>query len=340
MNDFLRRFLILSIVLCAPLSAQSYAQNAAVNDSKPARSEVVYRTNLGRALDVKILIEKGASPNETNDAGVPLISLASARSDSEGLEVVKILLASGADINKADARGKTALFHAAKNGNKDVVEYLLANKANYTLTDKSGNTARIAAYQAGNNEIVEVLDNFVRSQNKATLKQGADTTKEIEDKYKAYNEAITEQKKELEDQSKKNISEEDMVKDAVRKAAFASCAMTYWQYCASVQQPTELTPQELMNNVYTQSAHTKEHMNTLVNERRVSKDTVQNIMTVSSEDIRSQLDDYASNDDRRDNGVGTIDDMTKRCSSIAATWDTAIKITAPKKKSYDKTFIR
>jgi len=338
MNGFLRCFVALSLALCALLPAQAYAQNTPANDSKPSRSEVVYRTNLGRASDVKILIQKGASANETNDAGVPLISLASARSDSESLEVVKMLIASGADLNKPDTRGKTALFYAAKSGNKDVVEYLLANKANYSVTDKSGNTARIAAYQAGNNEIIEILDNFVRNQNKAVLKQGADTTKEIEDKYKTYNEALSEQKKELDDQSKKNLSEEDMVKDAVRKASFASCATTYWQYCASIQQPTELSPQELMNNVYTQSAHAKDYVNALLNERHVSNDTVQNIMMVSSDDIRTQLDSYASNDDRKDNGVGTLDDMNKRCSSIAATWDTSIKITAPKKKSYNKTF--
>ncbi len=338
MNGFLRFLPVVAMIFCFQVQA---ADSSIGSESKPARSEIVYRTNLGRASDVKILIQKGGSANETNDAGVPLISLASSRTDSEGIEIVKMLVGIGADINKSDTRGKNALFYAAKTGNKDIVEYLLANKINYSAIDKSGNTARIAAYQAGNYEIVEILDNFVRSQNKAIIKQSVETTKEIEDKYKAYNEAVSEQnKKILEEQSKKNLSEEDLIKEAVRKASFASCAVTYWQYCSSVRQPTELSDQELVNNINTQNVHAQEHVSTLINERRVSKDTVQNIMLVSSEDIKTQLEAYASNDDRRDNGVGTVDDMNRRCFSIADTWDTTIKITSPKKKPASSPFTR
>ncbi len=329
MNGFLRLLTIVIMGLCASAQAADTHTGSA---AKSARSEVVYRTNLGRASDVKILIQQGASANETNDAGVPLISLASSRSDSEGIEIVKMLVGIGADVNKVDARGKNALFYAAKSGNKDIVEYLLANKINYSVTDKSGNTARVIAYQAGNNEIVEILDNFVRSQNKAILKQGENTSKEIEEKYKAYNEAVSEQNKKIqEEQAKKSMSEEDMIKDTVKKAAFSSCAVTYWQYCSSIKQPTELSEMELINNIYTHNGHAQEYSAALINLRHVSKDTVQNIMSVSSEDIKSQLSAYASNDDRRDNGVGTVDDMEKRCSQIAASWNTTVKISSPDK---------
>lgn len=292
---------------------------------KSLRDEIIYRTNLGRVSDVKILIEKGALVDEINNSGVPLISLASSRSDGEGVDIVKLLVEAGADINKTDSRGKTALFYAAKVGNKDVVEYLLANKIRYSAIDNAGNTARIIAYQTGNNEIIEILDNFVRGQNAEVRQKYQEENKVIEERLKVYNEKLEEQaKKEKENQEKirKELASAQPVltQETVHNLSFASCAASYWEFCASVNQQTEIGVINLVNSINTQNTRAKEFMTKLINEFSVASDLAQNIMTVSGDNIKSQLTEFSSNDDRKDNGVGTIDDMTRRCNSIANTW--------------------
>ncbi len=323
--------------LPVPITPGSKKVPVATSAEKPVsklteqeRKEIVYRTNLGRASDVRILIEKGASPDETNSSGVPLISLAASRSDSEGLEMVKMLVEKGADINQLDPRGKNALFYAAKIGNKDIVGYLLDNKIRYSATDNSGNTARVAAYQTGNYEIVEMLDNFVRGQNEAVRKQYESANKEIEQRYKAYNDAVQEQTRK---DSEVLTTEEDIIKDGVYKLSYASCSAAYWQYCSSVRQPTQYSLQDLSNNIFTQTGKINEFSNFLITEHHVASTTVQNISSVSGNNIKAQLEGYSSNDERRDNGVGTTEDMNRRCESIANTWNTTVK-DAPKRSGY------
>lgn len=307
-----------------------------VSAQKALRDEVIYRTNLGRSSDVKILIEKGASIDETNNSKVPLISLASSRSDSEGLQIVKMLVESGADINKADARGKNALFYAAKIGNKDIVEYLLANKIHYSAVDSAGNNARIIAYQTGNNEIVEILDNFVRGQNDVVKKQYEEANKEIAERYKEYN-------KKLQDQIKKNSDEQNAIKLATSKAAviqetvhnlsFASCSSAYWQFCSSVRQQTELGEQNLTNNIVSQSGRAREFMASLVNLYLIRNDVAENIRAVSMDSIKNQLAGFSSNEVRKEEGIGTVEDMTRRCNLIADTWQAT-------PKSFNETIFR
>src|SRR5689334_8205989 len=64
MLHFRALFLALCFAFIAPFPAP------ALEDLK---SELVYRTNLGRADDVKLLLQQGASANETNPEGVPLL---------------------------------------------------------------------------------------------------------------------------------------------------------------------------------------------------------------------------------------------------------------------------
>lgn len=296
---------------------------------KELRDEIIYRTNLGRGSDVKILLKEGASVNETNDSGVPLISLASARTDVHGLDIVKALVEAGADINKVDPRGKTALFYAAKSGNKNVVEYLLSKKIKYSAVDSAGNNARVIAYQTGNNEIVEILDNFVRGQNDVVRKQYDEANKEIAEKYKEYNDKIQEQmKKETDEQNKIKLatSQTSAIQDTVRSLSFASCSAAYWEFCNTAKQQTQFgAGREIVNNINAQNTHANEFLNTLIRTYYVRSDVAQNILTVSADTIKSQLAEYPSNEARKDDGVGTIDDMNRRCAFIADTWQATPK---------------
>jgi hypothetical protein len=297
-------------------------------EQKKLRDEIIYRTSLGRADDVKILIEKGASPDEVNDSKTPLISLASSRSDAQGLAIIKILLEAGADINKVDSRGKNALIYAAKSGNKAVVEYLLSKKIKFAAVDNSGSNARSIAYLTGNNEIVEILDNYVRGQNEAARKESDEINKEIADKIKKYNDKIQEQiRKETDERNKIKLatSKTGAIQQEVYNLAFASCSASYLEFCNTNGQQTQFGAKEIISNINSQNSRATEHANNLIKAFYVKKDVVENIMTVSSDSIKAQLSQYDTNEARTDDGVGTVEDMNRRCSLIADTWQATPK---------------
>jgi hypothetical protein len=149
------------------------------------RNEIVYRTNLGRADDVGLLLKQGISPNEKNNFGVPLIVLAAARLDKEGLNIIETLLDKGADINARDNNGETALFAAARIGNMDVVNFLLKHNIDYYAKNSNGDIARTIAYNAGHNDVVQTLDNYVLLQTKENMQKYTELNEVIKQRYDA-----------------------------------------------------------------------------------------------------------------------------------------------------------
>lgn len=308
---------------------------------KPSRDDVIYRVNLGRADDVAILLKRGASADMVNDAGTPIISLATSRFDKEGLAVVKLLVESGADINKGDVRGQTALFYAARMGNKEMVEYLLSSNINYSATDNLGNNARIIAYQTGHNEIVELLDNFVRKQNEMSRAKQEEVNKQLAEYYKAYNDAVKAQNQqnataastatsapavelpalptvvEMESKSAK-------MKELVYKVSFESCTSAYWQFCRSVKQPTEFNEQYLSSAIERNGKNINTLGGELNNVYGVKADVIQNIITSTGDKVKNQLTALSTNEFRRDAGVGSMEDMNKRCIPIAKSWNSVV----------------
>jgi ankyrin repeat protein len=297
---------------------------------KPSRKEMVYYTNLGRASDVLLLIKRGGSPDEVNDDGDPIISLASARADNDGLSVVKALVKAGADIDKLDSRGQNALFYAAKVGNKHIADYLLSKKIDNTVVDKSGNTARDIAFKTGHNDIITTLDRFVIWKNNKEHKEQKEKIAEFEKKMEEYKALLHEKEMAIRATTAENPSR-SRVQEAVYNASFASCAATYWEFCKSVKQPTQFTAQDLDSNIDAQSNRVKEHSSRLSFSYVVAYDTVKNIVDVSSEKIKSQLSSFPSNELRRENGIGTVNDMNDRCNEIAQTWDASVKRREPRR---------
>lgn len=134
------------------------------------RAEIVYRASFGRADDIKLLVDEGASPNQSNSDGVPLMSIAAVRNDPEAVNVIIMLIKLRGNINASDPKGQNALFYASRSGNLDVVNTLLAYGINHKAFDTNGDTARIAASKAGHPEIVTALDDFARGQNQKVNK--------------------------------------------------------------------------------------------------------------------------------------------------------------------------
>jgi len=99
----------------------------------------------GDATEIRKLIADGADPNERDRSvtGWPPIVHAVHKHQ---LAAVAALIESGADVNATSDGGTTALMMAASYGHADMVKLLLAHGANTRLKDRNGETALDLAY--------------------------------------------------------------------------------------------------------------------------------------------------------------------------------------------------
>jgi len=112
-------------------------------------------TSLGNIEITKLLIEAGADVNETDcEGGSPLMV---ACHYNKNVEIVKMLLSAGADINAVTKDGETALMGASSEGHCQVIKTLLLARANPHLADKNNMTALEKAALAGKIEAVKIL---------------------------------------------------------------------------------------------------------------------------------------------------------------------------------------
>ena len=104
------------------------------------RSPLHLAARAGSLPAVQLLLEWGAPPNARDGAQrTPLCTAARARSDIVGV-LVGALLAGGASPTHADARGRTALHHAALAANVEAVSQLLSWGAAPNSADAEGAT--------------------------------------------------------------------------------------------------------------------------------------------------------------------------------------------------------
>ncbi|XP_020857450.1 KN motif and ankyrin repeat domain-containing protein 1 isoform X1 [Phascolarctos cinereus] len=95
------------------------------------------------------------------------------------IDMVKGLLACGADVNIQDDEGSTALMCASEHGHVEIVKLLLAQPGcNGTLEDNDGSTALSIALEAGHKDIAVLLYahvNFSKPQSPGTPRLGRKT---------------------------------------------------------------------------------------------------------------------------------------------------------------------
>jgi ankyrin repeat protein len=120
----------------------------------PRERPLVLAARNGRARVVELLLDKDSAidPKKGTSALV-------AAAGSGQLEVVRLLLARGADINRKDSMGTTALQSAAAGGHLDVVVLLIRRGAHVLATDVYHATALHAAARKGNVDIARELIN-------------------------------------------------------------------------------------------------------------------------------------------------------------------------------------
>ncbi len=103
---------------------------------------------------LKLLIQKGSNVNAINESGSTPLTFAS---QNGHVEVVKTLLASGAKVDAAEKAGWTSLMFASQNGHAEVVKALLASDAKVDAAGKNGWTSLMLASQNGHAEVVKAL---------------------------------------------------------------------------------------------------------------------------------------------------------------------------------------
>ena len=124
-------------------------------DAKDDRgiTPLMYAAWVGSTEAMTLLLDRGADPNLTNSSG----STALMMSVTE-LAKVKLLLARGADVNKATPRGRTALLLAALSPRSaDVVKALIAAGADVKAVDAFKTTALIAATLGNDTETIRLM---------------------------------------------------------------------------------------------------------------------------------------------------------------------------------------
>ena len=112
---------------------------------------LIYQSNFDNEENVKILLNNGIDVNYIGPYGTTAIILA------RSIEIVKILIDAGANINMQDNNGNTILMNVSARGQSDILELLLEHGANINIKDKYGRTAFTYAVSAGNDNIIKIL---------------------------------------------------------------------------------------------------------------------------------------------------------------------------------------
>jgi ankyrin repeat protein len=115
----------------------------------PGTTPLMRAARAGDPAVMRLLLKKGADSKRQTEAGNDALLFAAGvgyrdkntHGDEAGaLEAVKLLLAQGLDLHRANTRGETALHGAAYRGADSIVEYLVAQGARLDEKTKSGLT--------------------------------------------------------------------------------------------------------------------------------------------------------------------------------------------------------
>jgi ankyrin repeat protein len=119
--------------------------------------------NFGNLEIVKVLLDKGADINAVSKNKLSATPLQGAAA-MQNLELARLLIARGANVNCRGEEGVTPLHEAAGNGQIELVKLLLANGANVNAKDDQGKTPLATALEYKQAAIAKFLQEHNTSQ--------------------------------------------------------------------------------------------------------------------------------------------------------------------------------
>ena len=118
---------------------------------------------------IDLFLNTGADVNKTDPYGFTAL-MAAAQTTRDDSYYLKRLVKLGANVNAVDRKGETALMYACNQNNPNKMKALLETGANVNLARKDGRTALMKASLAGHLSIVNLLIKFGASVNSRDIR--------------------------------------------------------------------------------------------------------------------------------------------------------------------------
>ncbi len=276
MNRVWVTFLICCVTLLIALPAHAVT----------LEEELAYRVRFSRADDVVLLLKKGADPNAVNDVGLPMVSVATSRTDDDAIPVLRTLMQKGADLNRGGPNNQYPVVIAARENNTKMMEFLIKEaKVDYTVKDLNGLLPLEIAEYYGNKESAELIRGLT------------------EEKLAAEKERHSPERKEK----------------LVKELAFKVCEEEYMHYYYTSGQD-KYSKQEIAQNVTEKRNQVKETMDELYKIFGIPPEIAISMKKKMEPVIVKQLDAMISNRQRRAKGVGKSADLHLRCDKLQDAW--------------------
>jgi uncharacterized protein len=154
----LRRFIAIAISIYGALNFAATSEGKLNSDGINELTVAVRKCD---ARGVATLLNAGVNPNWRNRDGTTALMWVGFflnPPETSKLEIAKLLVAHGADVNARDNYGRSVLSFLATYDLGQVISYLVAKGADDTL-DKTGHSALLTAIEGGKTDIVERLLN-------------------------------------------------------------------------------------------------------------------------------------------------------------------------------------
>ncbi|KXJ26455.1 Cyclin-dependent kinase 4 inhibitor D [Exaiptasia diaphana] len=113
---------------------------------------VSHNNMLYMALHLALIFSK--SPQDLDESGTTALHKAAANGH---LEVLKLLVEQGSDVNKTDITGCSPLHAASRNGHMSCVKFLVEHGADFKLKSIKGNTPMVVAKANSQQKVAEYL---------------------------------------------------------------------------------------------------------------------------------------------------------------------------------------
>lgn len=269
------------------------AANAnAQNPPSQVDVELISRTAFGRSDDVKILLEQGADANVKNTNGQPVLNIAASRNDDDGLVMVKLLMANGANFDARDHYGDDALFATVSSGTVETLEYFLTYLPAMTRLDAQNKTLLERAEIRGNEEMVEVIE---------LAEQGENIRLEG------------------------NKTEENF-RRLLKEFSESACTEAYARFYLKVNDKEKEHDESYYNNMIVEEAAKRQNLFAQLNRFfDTEKKVYEEVVARSSDAIISQLLRYEKRFHRKVAKIGTEKDIKKRCDAVGTSISTRLR---------------